>query len=750
MRSLLCSLLLLAAASDAQAQSSDTGFTLHLKPQLDVHRRAGDIHIDGSLDDEGWKSAARSSDFTAVLPIPNSRPKEKTEAYVTYDDDYFYVAMIGYDHDPSAIRASKAARDQIWDDDFMGIILDTYGDATRSFEIYLNPYGIQGDLFWTSTSEDGGYDMIWDGESKITATGWQMEMRIPFRSLRFPAREMQNFHITFWRNYPRESDYKFSWAPINFQVPCAFCQLGSLTGISGVHNAGRFELLPAVVTSQSAALETNPLGERLINHDVVVKPSLTARMALGTATALEAAIKPDFSQVESDAAQVSANAKFALYYPERRPFFQDGSDLWNTYLNAVYTRSINSPIAAIKALHRDDVSSYAFLSSYDDNTPIILPLEESSVTVFDDHKSLSNIFRATRTIGDDRYIGLLATDRRYTANGSNTILGIDTRMRLFENVAFYGQQLFSLTREEDTSIFPDTARFDHGAHTLTFNGEHFNGNSNILALERMTTGWDIHMEYGQTSPSFRAGDGFITQNSIHNASGWTGYKYILEDAPSWLKWLVEIDGSLVYWNSWNYDGDTKGTLVRPGLDLSIVGQTNVHVKYQKATERFAGVDFRDLYNVNVFGNTKFMQGLSISWNVRRGRAIYYDTASPAMGKEWNAVFSAQFRPFDAVTIEPAYTYSRLDSMNGTGSFYAGSIYWTKLGYQFNREFDLRIIAQYDGFRQQMIVDPLLTYKLNPFTSVYVGSAHSFLGQDGSNFQSTERQFFAKLQYLIQA
>jgi hypothetical protein len=749
MSSFLSLVLLLLFGQIAIANPIDSSFSPKLKPSLTVHRLSGKIAIDGDLNDDGWKDAAHVDDFTAALPVPNARPTEKSEAFITYDNDYLYIAMIGHDKNPSAIRASKVARDQIWDDDFMGIILDTYGDATKTFELYVNPFGIQGDLFWTATNEDGSYDMIYDAESKITPDGWQMEMRIPFRSLRFPDIERQNFRMTFWRNYPRESDYKFSWAPINFQIPCMFCQLGSLTGIEGVHSAGVFEFLPSIVATQSAeAAPSAAIGTRLLNEKPDLRPSLNARVALGTATAIEAAIKPDFSQVEADAAQVSANSPFALFYPERRPFFQDGGDLWNTFLTAVYTRSLNSPIVAAKALHRDDASSYAFLSSYDENTPIILPLEERSVYVFDDHRSLSNLFRATHTFGDDRYVGVIATDRRYTANGANSVAGFDARIRLFENVALQGQQLFSFTREPDSGSVTDTARFDRGRHTLAYNGEYFNGNSAVVAIERMTQTFDAHAEYGQTSSAFRAGDGFVTQNSFRYAESWIGDKFILRDAPEWLKWMIEVDGSLEGQHTWDYDGLAKQTMIRPGLDFAMTGQTNLHIKYKRWSERFSGVEFPDLFNVNVFGSTKFMQSVSLAWNIRSGRAIYYK--APAMGNELNVVLSATIKPMDALTLSPSVTFSRLDSLNSKVAYYDGAIYWAKLGYQFTREMDLRVIAQYDGFQKQFIVDPLLTYKVNPFTCFYIGSAHGFVADDGNRLDATNRQFFAKLQYLIQA
>jgi hypothetical protein len=719
------------------------------KPALEVHRRTGAIAIDGDLSDDGWKSAARATDFWSAIPILDIKAPVATDAYITYDDEYLYVAMRASDPDPSAIHASLVPRDRIWDDDFMGIILDTYGDATKSFEVYVNPRGIQGDLFWSSISEDGSYDMIYDAEAKITDSGWQMEMRIPFSSLRFPERAVQDFHLSFWRNYPRETDYKFSWAPINFTIPCVFCQLGTLTGIEGIRSNGNLELLPALVAIQGPPPEKSALIT-LPRANMEMKPSLNARLVLGTATGVEATIKPDFSQVEADAAQVSANSTFALFYPEHRPFFQDGSDLWNTFLPVVYTRSMSSPIAAAKVLHRDAVSSYAFLSSYDENTPIIIPLEERSEFLFDQNSSYSNILRATHTFGEDRYLGLVATDRRYAGNGSNTVFGIDGRLRLFENVAVQGQQLFSLTHELDNDLDSLKGTFDGGRHTLAMDGETFSGNTNVIALERMTPGFDFHVEYGQTSPAFRAGDGFITSNSIHNASGWIGYKWPLSNPPAWAAWIVEIDASLTGAHNWNYDGEGKLDLVRPKLDLQFTAQTDLHVSYQLSNERFAHVNFARMPVWQVQGSTKPFSLLAITYNWKTGESIYYDASSPARGTMNTLTLTGVLKPIAGLMIEPSYTFSRLDSLAGAGTFYSGTIYWARITYQFSRQWDLRVITQYDGFAEELIVDPLLTYRVNPFTSFYLGSAHNFVNDGLTNtFRPTGRQFFAKLQYLIQ-
>jgi hypothetical protein len=745
MKSLFVAILVVAFSRVLLAQTPNDE---HVRPTLDVHRLVGSIAIDGEVSDAGWQAASHVSEFTSALPIPYQTPGVKTEAFITYDADNLYVAMVAHDPNPSAIHASLVPRDRIWDDDFMGIILDSYGDATRSFEVYVNPRGVEGDLFWSSMNEDMSYDMIYAAESRITDSGWQMEMRIPFSSLRFPDIPTQNFHLTFWRNWPRESDYKFTWAPLSFSIPCTFCQLGMLTGINDIRSSGTLDLLPALVTSQFA--HEPHVQESLTNDAVSIKPSITARVSLGTATAIEATIKPDYSQVEADAAQVTANTTFALFYPERRPFFQDGADLWSTALPAVYTRSLGSPIAAAKVLHRDATSSFAFLSSYDETTPIIIPLEERTVIAEDPHHSLSNIIRGTHTFDDDRYVGVLATDRRYFDNGSNTVFGVDGRWRLFENVAMRGQQLFSITRESTSGLASQDASFDGERHTIGMDGEAFTGNANQIVLERYTPGFDFNLEYDQTSPTYRAGDGFVTQNAIHTASAWIGNKWPIENPPAWASWIVELDGSLLAAYNWNYDRESKLELVNPRIDFAFKGQTDLHISYRIWNERFAHVLFDRLRLWQVQGTTRFVKGVVLSWNWRTGEGIYYDPNAPERGKENILTLSGQFKPIEALMIEPSYTYSRLDALNRGGTLFAGSIYWSRITYQFTRQLDLRVITQYDGFAEQVLVDPLLTYRVNPFTSFFVGSAHSFLS-DGEiiHARATDRQFFAKLQYLIQ-
>jgi len=722
--------------------SSDTSFHPNLKPSLDVKRRVGEIKIDGNVDDSGWQNIATAENFTYSFPIYGGKPKEKTVAKMTYDDDYLYIVMIAEDNSPKEIRASYSARDKIWSDDFMGIVLDTYGDGTRAFEIYCNPYGIQGDLFWTTTNEDESYDLIYESEAKITDHGWQIEMKIPFRSLRFPNIPVQNFHCSFWRSQPRDQVYKSSWAAVNFFEPCPFCQFGKLSGIENIHSAGSFELLPSLVASQEA---TSLSGEPLVNDKLKLNPSLGVRYVLGTATGLELAINPDFSQVESDAAQISANTTFALFYPEHRPFFQDGADLYSTIIQAVYTRSINSPLVAAKVIHRDDALSVAYTGAIDEHSPVIIPLEERSVVLSDAGKSISNIARATYSFGNDAKIGGLMTNRTFGSDGSNTVAGLDGRIRLFENVELIAEGMFSSTKEQNLTKNDDTALFENGKHTVEYDGEHFFGYADHVTLQRFTSGLDLEINYEELSPTFRAANGFIFRNDARSVTSFTGYKFPLSVSS----WFNEFDMSLSASYSRNFENQTKYMDVKPEFDFSFTGQTNMHLFYRHAKERFKNIDFSNIDYFTLFGGTHPLSWMDISFGLTYGRNIArIDT--PALGKELDITLNASFKLLNGLTVAPEYYFSRIDSESGSGSYFSGAIYRTKLSYQFSRAMSARLIVQYDEFSSALEIDPLFSYQVNPFTSLYLGSSHNYNSFDNtSNLHPSERQFFAKVQYLIQ-
>ncbi|RKX26016.1 MAG: hypothetical protein DRP45_04560, partial [Candidatus Zixiibacteriota bacterium] len=189
----------------AQAVQADDTFVPVYHPSMNVTKAAGDISIDGKLDDPGWQGAARADNFAEHNPGDQTKPPVETIAYITYDDGNLYVSFICYD-DPSTIRASLCERGRLWNDDNVGFFLDTYGDAAWAYTLNVNPYGVQADAMWTPTGQDGGFDLIWESAGMITDSGYQVEMAIPFAALRFPNKDIQTWRVDFWRNHPRESN----------------------------------------------------------------------------------------------------------------------------------------------------------------------------------------------------------------------------------------------------------------------------------------------------------------------------------------------------------------------------------------------------------------------------------------------------------------------------------------------------------------------------------------------------------------
>ena len=399
-------------------------------PILEINRIQKPIKIDGDLTDIEWGQVNGTEYFVEIEPGDNITPSEKTKVKVGYDDQNLYVAFWAF-ADPMDIRASYQNRDQAWMDDFVAIFLDTYGDANAGTMIGANPYGIQLDAKNNGGGDDDPtFDLVYESKGKITDEGYQVEMAIPFSSLSFPDREVQEWKVGFYRSLPRENRSQIVWGGFDRTNPCFLCQMGTLKGIQGITQGGSFEFLPAIVGSQISELDQNNILQK---GTALGQASLGVKYSLSSDQVAEFTINPDYSQVEADAEQVDMNTTFALFFPEKRPFFNAGNDIINTWIDAIYTRSINNPAASGRMINRGQKNSWYMLSALDEDSPYIIPGEEQSFSLLGG-RSVSNIFRFKRTLEEASHFGILATDRRMVENdGSGSVVGFDT--------LFIGEQL---------------------------------------------------------------------------------------------------------------------------------------------------------------------------------------------------------------------------------------------------------------------------------------------------------------------
>ncbi|MBD3403151.1 hypothetical protein GF420_09675 [candidate division GN15 bacterium] len=763
---LIGALVILIATVTADAET----FTPNEHPSLDIPRAVGKIEIDGVADETAWQRAAVADNFCETRPGDQTEPPARSEVRITYDDTHLYLLFKAYD-DPATVRATMSDRDNIFSDDYFGIIFDTYGDKAWAYELFVNPFGIQGDLRWTPDGEDGSFDIVWASEGRITDWGWQVEVAVPFSSLRFPNRDEQVWTATFWRDHPRDSRRKYSWAAIDRDNSCWLCNFGTLTGIRNVRPGGRLNVLPSVLAFQSGRVsDFDDPGAGFDNSDPDAELSLNAKYSIASDLTAEAAVNPDFSQVESDEAQIDVNTTTALFFPERRPFFQEGSDLFSTWLDVTYTRSITDPEVAGKVYGRLGRTSVAYVLASDRSTAMLVPFAERTRLV-PMGGAISNIMRVRQTLMSDSYVGATLTDRRYDGGGAGTVFSGDGRIRLHDNYSLEFQGAVSRTAEpDDRELSSDIngLTFDGGRRTADFDGETFAGHAVYASLERGARFWEFDVDYWEYSPRFRADNGFVVQNDYRLVNAWTGLFFRYGTG------LVElISPRIEAGRKWNFAQEFKDEWLRPELAIDLKAQTYLYFSTLFSNEEFKDSLITGITNYAIRVDSRFSKPVSLGARYGFGRQIARRTAEPVLGDEKRLSMWGRIRPTDRLTIEPELQWLRLDMPDDLDpSLFVDEtvtpgqnistilVTRTRFNYQFTRRLFVRLIVEYydedneyDPSRsiRELVVEPLLTYKVNPYTVFYLGSTHDYSDFDYSGVNQLRRrsqQFFAKLQYLF--
>ena len=735
-------------------------------PVYNISRALGDITIDGLLDDQGWQGTNIINDFYEFMPGENIAPIVNTEAFVTYDDENFYVAIKCYD-DPSNIRAHISKRDRMRNDDYAGFSLDTYGDANRAVWFNVNPLGIQEDGQIVGSNEESSFDMIFDAAAIITDEGYQIEVAVPFSSLRFPNKEEQSWRFAVFRSHPRD-DFMRKMASIKLDRnnPCNLCQLGYLNGIREIKSSRSIEFLPSMVGTQSGELDSNDVFQ---NNEINADLALGIKIPLGQTTTVEVAINPDFSQVEADVTQFDVNNNFALSYPERRPFFNEGSDLfsaggheWQPNIKPVYTRSINDPSLAIKILGRVGKTDYGMISALDEESGIVVPFENGSEIVAPG-KSLVNVLRLKHSLDNSSYIGGVITDRRYLTgsgtNGSGTNIGADGVYYFNQNMFINWQAFASMTQEpNDTSLSTEINGSKFGADSLTsdFDGEEYIGHQMFLRLTRSTRNSRFNCFVAEKTPTFRVDTGYLKQNHERNLGGnYTFIRYPKTD-------LVEkYTFTLATGRVWNYDMEIKEQWFYTSLGGEFKGRIDGDINYFILNENFLDSLYTGLQHLEYDLDKNFGEKLSIGTRGSNNKTIIRYLDTPEIGRSKSYSVWLRLKPTANININPSLNYNDAQKLDNDNYYYKGQRIRIRFTYQFSKYLSLRLVGQYfyqkdfinDEIEKAVDLQPLISYQPNPFTIFYIGSSIDFdEGPDGYksfDMLQSNRQIFLKFQYLFQ-
>jgi hypothetical protein len=529
-------------------------------------------------------------------------------------------------------------------------------------------------------------------------------------------------------------------------------------GIENVAPGRGVELLPSFVAHQWGYVsDTDYPDTSFVNDDIYGDLSIGGKYSISSDVVVEATYNPDFSQIEMDASQVNVNSSYVLSLQEKRPFFQEGLDLFRTNFYAVYTRSIGDPDLAAKASATFGRTSIALMSAHDEHSFIIAPFEEKSSGVIPAGKSYTNMVAVRHVFGQNNHVRALATDRRFEQGGSGTLTSLDGGLRLTKSMRLRGQVMMTHTRELDDEgievIDPPDTTFDNGAHTAAFDGESFYGTAVLVGLNHNSRSMWADICGYQRTPTYRADNGYQPRNSDRRIIGEAGY-HVRPKATIFHR----LNPSVSFGRIWNFDGVRKDEWGRVGLSGDFrFAQAGFWNEYLFSRERLGGIDFDDIWAISGGAWATPSSVVEGGWSFTYGRQIA--RLDGAMGTERTVNVWFDYRPTDRLLIEPSmvYTESRETDSDSIKLFYSGYIARTRLGYQFSRELSVRLVGEYDGFCKQWNFDPLVTYRINPFSTFYLGATYDYdrfedCGPNGNRSirRLSDRQFFMKIQYLFQA
>lgn len=701
------------------------------------------FQLSGKLIAPQWQKAKPVWLNLEFKPGDNTPAPQKTEVRALYDHEQLYLGFRCFDTRPDEIRANLSDRDKIFQDDYVIVTIDTYQDYQRAYEFAVNPFGIQADLMATLDNEDSNFDLIWHSAAVRCDSGWTAEMAIPFTSLRFPNRDQQTWLMHLVRNYPRASRVKMSWMPIDRNNPSFLSQAGILQGLHGIQTNGSLEILPYAMGQQSSALLDPENALSRWHHDPLEgRIGCGLQYAPGPDFSLDAVINPDFSQIESDADQISVNSTFALDYPEKRPFFLIGQELLQTPM--FYSRSINNPLAAGRIIGKSGGLSYLFMSANDRNTTFIIPGEEESATIPSDVGSIAHIGRLRYNYGDERYVGAMLFTRDFS-QAHNYLAGLDWNYKFLKKWYFSGEMFLTHTKElSDTTLFCSGRTFGASSFDAGFNGERYYGNGVHTVLSYNSRSYNGYIVYNDFSPTFQTYNGLfpsVDYRQVYTENAWKIYPkgLFIDQAKLW------VDTNLQY----NHQNIRKEQFVQPGVSLTLKGQTTIDLSWLVLyDERFRGILFKDIDKAvfslsaqpsNVFSFT--LEGLA-------GDFIYR-SATPEMGKGHVINAEVNVKPTAKLNAALSWSAARLADMDSPREFYDGYILRSVLVYQFSPSTFFRTIFQYNSFDQSFNLYPLFSYKMNAFTTFFAGITNNYT-EFGQPFgvQAVDRQYFIKMQYLL--
>ncbi|MHB8094256.1 MAG: carbohydrate binding family 9 domain-containing protein [Candidatus Aminicenantales bacterium] len=688
--------------------------------------------IDGLIDNPIWERGAIIDQFTQYEPTEGAAPSEKTIVYIGYDKDNLYIALRCLDSDPKAVRACLTQRDEVMGDDEVSIYLDTYSDQKQAFVLQVNPCGILSDGILTEGGGPRGgrgggggggmmgfqrVDRSWDtyfrADAKMDDQGYTAEFAIPFKSLRFPNTPSQKWGLQIQRSIRRKNEENY-WPPYSRSINGFLVQSGTLEIPGLIRKGDNFEIMPVVTGIKRPGDKFEP------------QAGLNAKWAINSGLIADMTLNPDFSQIEADMPQDTVNQRYPLYYQEKRPFFLEGKEIFNSPIELVYTRKIVEPKAGIKLTGRAGGLAFGLLSSYDANPPYIQISDQELPEDAPKGKALVNVFRLKQNMFSESYIGALFMDKQMGQAGQpltsefNRVAGVDGSFKFWNYNRFTFQVAASQSRAE-------------GRKTEWIPAANFN-------FSHQSRHWNLSAEWNSLPQDFEAATGFFRRKDIKSLNGRLSYSILPQN-----EWIVSIRPSLQYRRVHDFAGTLTDDEVEASVFISGWSQSNLMLNYQKGLERYEGIDFRKQEFMAMLSSEPF-SWLSGNLSISRGDGIYYDDEIPWLGYKSSQSARLTFKPLSNLRLLYNLQNTNFYLKKGGEKYYTSNILSQRITYQISKPMSLRLITDYRDYDNQLYLSFLFSYQLNPGTVFYLGIDDNQERLDQGAFRSTGRYYFIKFSY----
>ena len=676
-------------------------------PRIEIPPR-----IDGILDEALWETEAlKIDDFVQFAPKEDGDPTERTIAYMAFDRKNIYFAFRCLDREPGKIRATVTNRDNIMEDDWVVVFLDTFNEKRRAFSFLLNPIGVQSDMIRIeeggSDNMDDSWDTVFHSDGRMDSEGYTVEMALPFKSLRFPDDVDKTWNIMLGRVIGRSGEIQL-WPAASKKISGLISQGNEIEIRGEVEKGNNFELMP-VFTS----LKTK--GEK-----IDLEPGLNFKWGMNSDLTMDLTLNPDFSQIEADAPQIDVNQRFALYYAEKRPFFLEGMEIFRfPELEMVYTRRIIDPAAGAKLTGKMGCFTYGLLSAYDTSpTENLWEIHNGGGARND--KALFNIFRIKADVLKESYVGFCLADKEIDGT-FNRVAGIDGQFKFKRNIFLSFQAIGSKTRyvERETKLVP----------------------AFYLDLSTYNKYWGAGVDWRSLHPDFEASSGFINRVDYRSLSGYTFFQFYPEK-----RYLNQVRMTLRTGHRYAYFEDTLvDTWAEADLQLRLNEFSQVFINYTWDMERYEGIDFNK-NSLNVNANINLVRWLPFGFYFKTGDGIFYDPEDPYLG--WSHIYNLYFRIKPGRRLQIGFDLQKQTFWKERGGELAFdyNVIRQRTTYQLSKTLSVRAILDYNHFEKKIYGSFLTSWVLQPGTVFFLGVDNNLLRDEFGKYMQNDYSVFVKFSY----